>query len=880
MTAGELLRQLDGLGVHLSANGDRLVCDAPAGVLTPALQAQLRAHKADILSLFAQADVAAQPPKPRLQPNTRPGEIPLSPGQARLWQIEQLAPGHTAYHIPAAFRLHGTLHLGILAQSIADIVQRHEILRTTFVETRQGPVQCIAPQGEVGLHRMVLPHAASETVAMAQLHQEVVRPFDLSKGPLCRVLIAALGPEDHVLLITMHHMVSDGWSFALFFRELAALYTAYVQGQPSPLAPLSVQYGDYAHGQQQWLQAGGACQQLAYWERHLQGDIAAVALPVSRLQSASSPAPGATHPLTIDADLTAGLKALSQRAGSTLFTTLLAAFHALLYQYSRQDHILTCSPVAGRHHIETEAMIGFFNNLIVLRGDLAGKPTFWQFLNRIRQTVLAAYTHQDVPFQQVAELPSVKRIALCRAAFDFQDASAWSLNLPGLTETYLDVDTATADFELALLMDADGDQLSGVWRYKTAWFDARAIEALQTDFTALLRAIVQQPDRLVAELLPQPLLRVGEAVVPSQSALEVSPPPADGLELKLQNIWSEALGLKAVGLEDDFFALGGHSLLAAELVGTMAAQLGYAFPPSILLQAPTVRQLAQALRQHDRVRAWSSLVPIQVGGARPPLFLIHAAGGNVFIYRELAKCLGAEQAVYGLQSQGLDGHQPLLTTVAAMAARYVQEIQVVQPEGPYWLGGYCMGGTVAYEVAQQLYNQGHEVALLALFETYNWANVKPETRADQLVYWAQKGEFHLRNFCLLPPADRWIFLREKWRALLERREVWMGALKLQFGPHQTDRHRAYQTHLAQLWQTNDDAADAYRPEPYPGRITHFRAVKAYRVFEDPRVGWEPLAQGGVDLQTLAAYPAGTLVKPFVAQAAAQLRACMAQTLSG
>ncbi len=191
-----------------------------------------------------------------------------------------------------------------------------------------------------------------------------------------------------------------------------------------------------------------------------------------------------------------------------------------------------------------------------------------------------------------------------------------------------------------------------------------------------------------------------------------------------------------------------------------------------------------------------------------------------------------------------------------------------------------MGGTVAYEVAQQLYRQGHDIALLALFETYNWANLKPDTLMNKLIYWAQKFEFHIRNFCLLESADRWMFLREKWHVMQERREVWMGDFKRRVGVGRGDRHRAYQTLLARLWQINDDAADAYRPEPYPGRITHFRAIKEYRVFEDPDVGWEPLAKEGIDRQTLMAYPAGTLVEPFVAQAAERLRHCIGQSLSG
>lgn len=256
MTAAELLHQLNRLGVHLSTNGDRLVCEAPKGVLTPELQAQLRFHKTDILSLLAQAEGAAQPSRPRLQPRPQTGDVALSPGQARSWQMEQLEPGRAVYHIPAAFRLYGTLYPDILAQSIAEIVRRHEILRTTFVRTHQGPVQRIAPEGEVKLHRMVLPKAVSETTLMQQLQQEAMRPFEVSSGPLFRVSLGELGPGDYILLITMHHMVSDGWSFPLFFRELETLYTAYLQQRSPPLEPLRYSMATMPTGNNNGFRAG------------------------------------------------------------------------------------------------------------------------------------------------------------------------------------------------------------------------------------------------------------------------------------------------------------------------------------------------------------------------------------------------------------------------------------------------------------------------------------------------------------------------------------------------------------------------------------------------------------------------------------------------
>ncbi len=353
--------------------------------------------------------------------------------------------------------------------------------------------------------------------------------------------------------------------------------------------------------------------------------------------------------------------------------------------------------------------------------------------------------------------------------------------------------------------------------------------------------------------------------------------PKGEVERTLAGIWQELLGLEQVRIDDNFFDLGGSSLIALRLFAQIEKKFARKLPLATLLEAPTVKQLAGVLEREESTAAWSPLVAIQSNGSRPPFFCIHGAGGNILNYRDLAHHLGTDQPVYGLQSQGLDGEQPLHTRIEDMAAHYLKEIQAVQPEGPYFLGGYCMGGTVALEIAQQLHAQGQKVALLALPETYNWANIKAQSFLDDVYYYIQKIEFHWRNFLLLPSKEKLIFIKEKANVAKGRRKVWFGMITsitrnkfhLDDGQHLS---------LSQLWETNDRAAANYVPEPYLGRITQFLPIKQYARYDGPELGWDKLAAGGVEIYKLPVYPAGMLVEPFVGILAKKLKVCINKAL--
>jgi non-ribosomal peptide synthetase component F len=332
------------------------------------------------------------------------GAAELSFAQQRLWFIDQLEPDSPAYNIPAAVPLSGALDVEALSNAINEVIRRHEALRTTFPSVGGRPVQVIAHTARVELPVIdlsTLEDEEREARARELTEREAARPFDLAAGPLLRVRLVRLEEDSHLLLLTMHHIVSDGWSMQVLVKELTALYDAYSRGEASPLAELPIQYADYAAWQRRRLQGELLEGQLAYWREQLAGAPPALELPP--VGARPTDAGGGAYDFGIDEGLTASLEELSRREGATLFMTLLAAYQALLHRYSGQDDIVVGTPVANRNRAELEPLIGFFVNQLALRADFAGAPTFRELLAQVRGRCLSAYAHQDVPFERVVE---------------------------------------------------------------------------------------------------------------------------------------------------------------------------------------------------------------------------------------------------------------------------------------------------------------------------------------------------------------------------------------------------------------------------------------------------------------------------------------------
>jgi hypothetical protein len=445
---------------------------------------------------------AAENTKPRvIARRKQPNYCSLSFAQQRLWVFDQLAPGNAAYNLPRAVRINGLLGVAALEHVLNEIVRRHEILRTSFVAIEGRPVQVIASPCYCTVSVLELgdlPDIEREAVVQELAVEEAGRPFNLAQGPLLRINLLRLGGHLHVLLFTMHHIISDGGSADVLVYEVAESYQAIAKGQPSPLSELPIQYADYAAWQREWLQGDVLESQLVYWRQHLGSKLQDLRLPVDRPRSSTQNFIGSRQSLTLSNRLSDALRDVSRGEGVTLFMTLLAAFQALLHRLTGQDFISVGSPISGRQFTETDALIGFFVNTLVLSTDFSGDPTFRELLGRVREVVLQAHAHQDVPFEKLIEAlrpqRDMNRIPLVRASFAFANAPAEELKIPGLTLCSMDVHSGAIRLDLALSMMEGPRSLITYLYYDTDLFDASTITRMLNYFEVLLEQVTLSPD--------------------------------------------------------------------------------------------------------------------------------------------------------------------------------------------------------------------------------------------------------------------------------------------------------------------------------------------------------------------------------------------------
>ncbi|HEY2922318.1 MAG TPA: condensation domain-containing protein, partial [Candidatus Binatia bacterium] len=431
----------------------------------------------------------------------------LSFAQQRLWFLDQYEPNSSVYNLTSALRLKGRLKIGALEQSINEIVWRHEALRTVFSMVEGEPVQLITPSVNHPLLAIDLrgrPESEREEEVRRLSEEEARRPFDLARGPLFRSSLLRLGEDDQVLLLTMHHIVSDGWSMGVLYRELSVLYRASMNDEPSPLADLPIQYADFAVWQREWLQGEVLDSQLSYWKKQLEGIPAVLNLPTDRPWPAVQSFRGKRQSIELSKELTEGLKALSRKEGVTLFMTLLAAFQALLYRYTGQEDIVVGSPIANRNRAEIEGLIGFFVNTLVLRSNFDGNPTFKELLARVREMALGAYAHQDLPFEKlVEELKPERSLSyspLFQVMFVLQNAPSTALTFEGLSASPVGIGVETAKFDLTLTMSESIDGLRGSLQYSIDLFDDATIARMIGHLQTLLEGIVANPDQRISQL--------------------------------------------------------------------------------------------------------------------------------------------------------------------------------------------------------------------------------------------------------------------------------------------------------------------------------------------------------------------------------------------
>ncbi len=817
--------------------------------------------------------------------------FPPSVAQQGFWLLDQLEPGNPAYNIAVRFRLEGPLDVALLERALNEIVRRHEVLRTTFDAVDGEPLQVVHPSMKVAIPVFDLRvldgperHAEEERLTL----EEARRRFDLSAGPLLRAQVLQLGDRDYVFLMTIHHIVSDGCSIGLITNELGALYDAFSQGLEAPLPELPIQYADFANWQRESLDGPKINSQLAYWKCKL-GNPSGFDVPTDRPRAPQRSFNGNILSRLLSRSLTERLEDFSAREKSTFFMTSLAAVKILLLHCSGLPDVQVGTLLTGRDRVETEQLIGPFINSVVLRTDLAGDPTFVELLARVRQTVLEAVANRDVPFERLVQTLSPKRALNRHPMFDvnfiFQRDFVRPLKFAGIALTAIPSKSPGALYDLNFFMveRADGWRLS--CEYDTDLFAAASVDRMLWQLQILMQGVEANPALKISQLrlLMQQERRQGARDAgkrPAQPAPTHNDPvlvferpfvaPRDQTEARLAEIWRKLLGKSPISVKANFFELGGHSLTAARLLAQVEKVLKKRLPLSVLFQAPTIEELAVVIRTQNAEATSPVVNPIQPKGSKPPLFWV----GAYSLFLPLADCLGYDRPFLGLPLTGLKT-LPTPYRLEDIGAGLVKMIRDVQPEGPYFLGGWCASGVIAYEIAQQLREQGQQVALVVLIDAANpsyWRRLsRPGAYDAKLHILGKKLLYHINTMRKLRPREASTYLLDltKTLRLRLRRRIYHLNYRLHVragGPLMPAIK--YPDEVAQI------ALASYDPKPYSGRVVLVRnIVRITEPYLSLKLGWDELADQVAVVECPGDH-VSMFQHPNVPVMAEKLRACL------
>lgn len=469
--------------------------------------AGLSPSKLALLSKLLREEGGAAAPAAPAARREEGADCPLSFAQERLWSISQIEEDSAAYNIPLLLRLRGRLDLAAMERTLREVVRRHEVLRTTFKLSDDRPRQVIEPEARLALPLVDLrglPAEARETEAARLAQEESQRPFDLAAGPALRLLVLRLGEDDHGVILVMHHILTDEWSMTVLTREVAAIYEAFSLGLPSPLPEPPLQYADFAVRQRERLTPEVLEGHLAYWRHQLGPGPPVLSLPTDYARPERMNFEGATQVFRLGRELSASVRELTRREDVTLFMALLAAFATLMHYHSRQEDIVVGTDVANRDSVETEGLIGFFSNQLVLRLDLSGDPGFRELLGRVRRTTLDAYAHREMPFERLVRALQTRRdpsrLPLFQVKLVLQNDPPVPLELPGLTLEPMPFENRTAKFDLLMTIVNQGEELTGSLEYRTDLWNGGSVARMLHRFESLLREAVARPDARLGEL--------------------------------------------------------------------------------------------------------------------------------------------------------------------------------------------------------------------------------------------------------------------------------------------------------------------------------------------------------------------------------------------
>lgn len=776
--------------------------------------------------------------------------MPLFAGQARLWLAQALEPESPLCNIAIAHHLLGRLDAARLDRAIRAVTSRHEMMQASFIVQGATPYQRVSEPDSAQTKLVQL--SAPDLRAARRLAEEHARiPFDLSRAPLWRFVLFRISESEHLLLVLSHHIVSDRWSHGIVARELSTFYNASSAGGDTPLAGRAPLYTQFMMKEFASEDALRREQHRAFWAEALGRPLQRLELPIDQPAGSGESYRGIRVPFEADALRSARLDALAKAFGVTPFVVILSSMAVLLHRHTRQEDLIFCTPIAGRHRAASREIVGYFNNLIPIRICLSGLASLREVVAETERSIRSAFTHLDHPFQEIA---SITTVPLARCLVSVQNTLPLNLTLQGIESSYEDVPTGTSNFDLAVFVERVNDAYSGFLDAKLEPRSEQSLRLFKDRLLDTMSRVLGNPDLSFRTLTAYEAdARVAARAVDPAVAADV---PRSELERSLIQVWEGVLEISGLNRESHFFDLGGDSLLAARVMEGIGANLGRELPLSFLLRAPTIRGLADLITQEGFAPSWSSLVPIKPEGNSTPLFLVHAGGGGVISYRRLARYLPAEQPVWGLESRGdqLDGAPEQL--VHRLARAYEDAIRTIQPHGPYALGGHSFGALVAIEMAHRLIDAGEMVELLAIID-HPGPDARPRWTDRLRWHWICLGQLDG------PEKLRYIQDRVGWRLRGSRwlprivREAAAGRFR------DADGARKASWRLRNL-NASLQALESYHARPVDTRIALFRAKLASPVLHaDPFGGWLRIGKRGVAVYDLPGSHMDILQEPHV-----------------
>ena len=774
--------------------------------------------------------------------------IPASFAQERFWTLSEVDPENPAFHMPVTLRLTGKLSVPLLEESFRLLIGRHEMLRTTFSEVDGELMQVIHDRSPFVLQTVSIEDAPeNERAALleASLRKLLREPFDLSSLPLFRASLCRLSPEQHILVLSVHHSIADAWSIQVFQRELWTAYENLGRDSSFTFEPLAIQYGDFSIWQKEGISSEATQEHLNFWLKSLSGNLPVLNFPTDRTPSQQSAPKSSLETLLFPDELSQSLRQLAQSNDTTLYVVTLTCFALLLSRASEAQDLIIGSPVANRR-IETEPLMGPFAGPVALRLDVAKDSTLRDLIVTTRDTTVEALGHTEVPFEVLLEKLNVRPVAGRSPLFQFyffcQTAFLQTRELPDLTITPLPTTSVGLPFEIQLAVIERKEGVRAELEYNANFFDKSTIEAWLQYYQVILRSIAKNPDQKISELPAPPFTALSASATETSSSQQQQSPARqlvagggpvviaessgivqDSLTTELTLLWQSALNIGRIGLHDNFFTLGGRSLVAARLIAKINKQYSLKLGLATFFNCPTIAELAALIRGQLTPQMPSSIVAVQPEGTSPPLFMVHGVGGNVLNFYDLAKSLGPKHPIYGVEAQSLQPSADPLTTLEDLAAYYIKEVRKVQPVGPYNFLGYSYGGLVAFEMARQLQLENEKVELLGMLDTPVWRHTVREESHSVAKAFRQLMAVWTPFFRRLRPCTP-----------MEIFDGIKSTILRTFYTFATSNHMVIPSRLRSVYHINSFAAVNYVPKPYDGVITMLRASRE----KGPRdLGW-------------------------------------------